>query len=45
MTPPPWHFSENSSDLVAGPFPKKSNDDDDDDDDTDSWQNLERYYV
>ena len=20
--PPPWHFSENSSNLVAGPFPK-----------------------
>ena len=22
MTPPPWHFFKNSSDLVAGPFPK-----------------------
>ena len=24
MTPPLWHFSENSSDLVARPFPKCS---------------------
>ena len=27
MTPPPhWHFSENSSDLVAGPFPESAQD-------------------
>ena len=30
MTPPPfWHFTKNSSDLIAGFFPKKDEDDSD----------------
>ena len=39
MTPPLWHFSKNSSDLVAGPFPNDHFDNHDyhdtDDDDFD----------